>query len=386
MKNSKMAIAGVGAVTGYGWGRQNLWDGLMSSKPAATLVGGYGPNRDEEAWIARIPAGGDPSDGPSRFARAMRAAAREAIVDAGTRGWKPGRRVGLLHAVVLGDTEEWRDFYLTDNCHRRGRDYLSLMPSTPMSLLMQEFDFHGPAMNVSAMCTSGNAGMLTAKMWLDTDTVDDVVLVTTDLSATPENSEHFVKLGVAVIDAEPLDVCRPFQQGSRGFGGGEASVGFVLSKGVDRAYADVLGGAMSHDAFHVTSVNPDHREVFRCFREGLANAGIAPADVRYINAHGPGTKQCDAAEAAVLDDMFDSRPQIYSVKPLTGHCQAAASAVEIASAVLGYEHGVIPAPPIVAEAHPRLLDGKTAMVDGITVKSSLGMGGHNSTVVLAPAG
>lgn len=385
MSENKMAIAGVGAVTGYGWGRDCLWKGMMSGKPAASLVGGYGPNRRDDAWLARIPSGGSPTDGASRFARAMRAAAREAIADAGERGWTPGRRVGLLHAVVLGETEEWRDFYLADNGHRRNRDYLALMPSTPVSMLMQEFGFHGPAMNVSAMCTSGNAGLLTAKMWLDAGMVDDVVFVASDLSATAENVEHFVNLGVAVVDRDPLDACRPFQEGSSGFGVGEASVGFVLSNRSARPYADVLGGAMTHDAYHVTSVASDHKEVFRCVEDGLADAGVPAGEVRYLNAHGPGTAQCDAAEVDVLEQMFDSAPEIYSVKPLTGHCQAAASAVEVAAAALGYRHGVIPAPPTVASGHSRLLDGQTAMVDGITLKSSLGMGGHNSAVVLAPA-
>ena len=77
------------------------------------------------------------------------------------------------------------------------RDYLAMMPSTPMSTLMQEYGFHGPAMNVSAMCASGNAGLLTAKAWLDTGIVDDVVFVATDLSLTPENVRQFVRLGVA---------------------------------------------------------------------------------------------------------------------------------------------------------------------------------------------
>ena len=76
---------------------------------------------------------------------------------------------------------------------------------------------------------------------------------------------------------------------------------------------------------------------------------------------------------------------MYSIKPLAGHCQAAAAAVEVAAAALGYEHGVIAAPPIVAAAHPRLLDGVTPMDrTGITLKTSLGMGGHNSAVVLGP--
>lgn len=375
-------IVGLGAVTGYGWGAQSLWDGLVSGKPAADLYEGYGGGGS--AWLAMVPPGGDPQDGISRSARAMRAAAREALADAAARGWAPGPRVGLLHAVVVPEIEEWRRFYTTDKADRRVRDYLGLMPSTAVSLIMQEFDFHGPAMNVAAMCASGNAALITAKMWLDAGLVDDVLFIATDLSLTPENVEHFVKLGVAVVDAEPLDACRPFQEGSRGFPGGEASVSFVMSKRDGAPYTTVLGGAMTHDAFHLTSVDPSRTYVDACVRDALMAAQVESADVRYINAHGPGTAQCDAAEAGVLDEIFGGRPQIYSVKPLAGHCQGAAAAVEIAAAALGYEHGVIPAPPIVAKGHPRLLDGATPMEVGLTLKTSLGMGGHNSAVVLSP--
>lgn len=100
-----MCIGGIGAVTGYGWGREVLWDGLAAGEVAARQVPGHGPDRDREAWVARVPEGGDDADGPSRFARAMRAAAREAIGDATGRGWTAGRRVGLLHAIVLGEVD-----------------------------------------------------------------------------------------------------------------------------------------------------------------------------------------------------------------------------------------------------------------------------------------
>ena len=383
MADTVTNIIGIGAVTGYGWGAKPLWDGLLSSKPAAALHEGYGANGDG-AWLARVPAGGDERDGASRSARAMRYAAREALVDARDRGWTPGRRVGLVHAVVIPEIEEWREFYVTEGGQRKVRDYLALMPSTPVSMLMQENGFHGPAMNVSAMCASGNAGLITAKMWLDSGIVDDVVFIATDLSLTPENVEHFVKLGVAVVDVEPLDACRPFQAGSRGFAVGEASVSFVLSSRGDAAYTSLLGGAMTHDAFHVTSVDPARTHVDECVMDALQAAGVDATDVRYINAHGPGTQQCDTAEAAILDEIFDGKPQIYSVKPLAGHCQGAAAAVELAAAAMGYEHGMIPAPPTVAPGHRRLLDGPTPMVSGITLKTSLGMGGQNSAVVLAP--
>jgi 3-oxoacyl-[acyl-carrier-protein] synthase II len=379
-----VGICGIGVVSGYGWGREPLWDGLLSGKPAATVVPNLGRNPGDEVWAARVPDGGNPQDGQTRFARAMRASAREAIRDAGDRGWRPGRRVGLLHAVVLGEVDLWRDFYTTRGGELPVREYLALMPSTPMSTFMQEFGFHGPAMNVSAMCASGNAGLITAKSWLDAGLVDDVVFVATDLSLTPENVSHFVRLGVAITDAEPLDACRPFQQGSRGFIMGEASVSFVLSRRSDRPYAITLGGAMTHDAYHATSIDPGLSHVTACFEDALVNAGVPASAVRYLNAHGPGTAQCDLAEATVLDRMFPEDTEVYSVKPLTGHCQGAASAVEVAVTALGYDRGLVPAPPTVAPGHPRLLNGPSPISGGITVKSSLGMGGHNSVIVLAP--
>jgi 3-oxoacyl-[acyl-carrier-protein] synthase II len=107
------------------------------------------------------------------------------------------------------------------------------------------------------------------------------VFVATDLSLTPENVEHFVALGVAVVDTEPLDACRPFQDGSRGFAVGEASVSFVLSAGGDVPYASLLGGAMTHDAFHVTSVDPARTHVDDCVREALRMSGVNPGDVKF---------------------------------------------------------------------------------------------------------
>jgi 3-oxoacyl-[acyl-carrier-protein] synthase II len=383
MASQKIGIAGIGAVTGYGWGREALWEGLVGGKSACVPVPDYGPGLGEYSWIARVSDHGDPADGRSRFARAMRAAAREAIEDAGARGWRPGRRVGLVHAVVMGEVDLWRDFR-RDGGRRQLRDYLAQMPSTPMSTLMQEYGFRGPAMNVSAMCASGNAGLLTAKAWLDADIVDDVVFVATDISLTPEDVLHFVRLGVAIADAEPLEVCRPFQEGSRGFVMGEASVGYVLSSRSARPYALALGGAMSHDGHHVTSIDPELTQIRRCIEEAVGNAGVSAADLGYLNAHGPGTRQCDGAEARLLEELLPADAGIFSVKPLAGHCQGAAAAVEVAVTALGYDRGFIPAPPTVAAGHPQLLDGLTPVRDALTLKTSIGMGGHNSAVVLAP--
>jgi 3-oxoacyl-[acyl-carrier-protein] synthase II len=188
---------------------------------------------------------------------------------------------------------------------------------------------------------------------------------------------------VLVDDAPALDACRPFQEGSRGFAGGEASVAFVLTRRPVEAYASLLGGAMNHDGHHVTNLDPSHDHVSRVVTDALTSAQVEGYDIAYLNAHGPGTAQCDAAEAAVSAALLPNAA-LYSLKPLVGHCQGAAALVEVAGACLAYEHGTIPAPEAVAPGDPRLLSGPTPAKPGLTVKTSIGLGGHNSAVVLGP--
>jgi len=383
-RDAPMSITGVGAVTGYGWGAKHVWDGFMLGESAVQLRTGLDGFVDGgQAYVATISAEGERPGGPSRFMRAIRFAAREAIADATERGWQPGPVVGVVHSMVLGDVEMWRDYYRADPGQVGGRRWVQMMPGTVISMMMKENDFHGPAMAVTAMCASGNAGMLTAKSWLDSGICSDVVLLATDLSGIPENLRRFQDIGVAVLDLPPFEGCRPFQEGSRGFVGGEAAVAMVLSNRGEGAYADVLGGAMTMDAWSAVSIAPDLEQLFRCFNEALSTSGVDPSEVAYINAHGPGTAQCDAAEARVLDDLFPDAHGIFSVKPLTGHCQGAASAVELLATIYAFQSGYIPAPPLVAPGHPRLITGRTPRRRGMMVKSSIGLGGYNSAVVVA---
>jgi 3-oxoacyl-[acyl-carrier-protein] synthase II len=375
-------VCGVGAVTAYGWGRKRLWDGLASGESAVVASSGWADTLGHDvAYMGRI-TDVEHEDPRSRYARAMESAVDEAVEDAHDRGWRPGPVVGLIHAIVLGEVDAWREFYMERDRQLSKREYLQLMPSTILSTAMQRHDFHGPAMSVTAMCASGNAAMLTAKMWLDAGVVTDVVVVATDVSGTTDNIRHFVDLGVLFVDRPPFEACRPFQTGSKGFLLGEASVAFVVARQTEPAYLRVRGGAVTHDGFHVTSIDPTYTEIRRCFELALTDAGIDRGEVKYLNAHGPGTVQCDAAEAAMFDRMFPEAEGIFSVKPLTGHCQAASSAVEIAAACLAFETGAISAPRQVAPGHPRLLHDQTPRKPGIMLKSSIGMGGHNSVIVL----
>jgi 3-oxoacyl-[acyl-carrier-protein] synthase II len=133
-------------------------------------------------------------------------------------------------------------------------------------------------------------------------------------------------------------------------------------------------------------MDASHTEVIRCVAEAIDDAGVDPAEVGYLNAHGTGTEQCTAAETHFLEEIFGADiPHIYALKPLVGHCLAGAGAIELAGTLMGYERKQVPASRIVSTAHPRLLDGLTPLEGGLTLKTSMGMGGYNSAVVVGPS-
>lgn len=375
-----VGIVGIGAVTGYGWGVPALWDGLRSGRSSAAPLEFEG----FRGLAAMIPDGGDPEDSVTLFGRSLYGSGREAIADARARGWEPGERVGLLLCTSLGEVQGWRELYFEHGGRMRRRHYLQLLPSTAPSMLMAEYGFTGPSMNVGAACASGALGVILARQWLLSGFATDVVVSGTDLSVTQENAWNFEALGVLALDGPPEQACRPFQEGSQGFIAGEASAALVLTTrgGGARPYADVLGGALTHDAFHPIAIKPDGLQVAAAWSAAIDQAGLAPADVAYVNAHGSGTQLNDMVEAGVADALFPPETQLYSTKMLTGHGLGAGGALETAIASLAYERGEIPAAPLVAAANPRVLDGPTPRRPGPTLKSSIGMGGYNAAVVI----
>jgi 3-oxoacyl-[acyl-carrier-protein] synthase II len=372
-------IVGLGAVSGYGWGVDPLWRGLLSGKSAAQPI----VFEEFTGLAALVPDGGAEADSVTLFGRALYGAGREAVADAKARGWHPGARVGLILCTSLGEVQGWRELYYKHAGRVRRRHYLQLLPSTAPSMFMAEYEFSGPSMNVSAACASGAVGVITARQWLLSGFATDVIVIGTDLSVTEENAWGMSSLGVLATEGPPEQACRPFQEGSQGFIAGEASAALVVTARSDvERYADVLGGGLTHDAFHPIAIRPDGVRVAAAWSQAMVDAGVGPDEIAYVNAHGSGTLLNDTVEAGVADALFPASTRMYSTKMLTGHGLGAGGALETAIAALTYERGEIPAPALVASAHPRVLDGVTPRAPGPTLKSSIGMGGYNAALVV----
>jgi len=379
-ESQAVAIVGIGAVTGFGWGVKSLWDGLIAGNSAAELV-----EFDECASLAvLVPDGGDENDSITLFGRALYGSGREAVTDAKAHGWQPGKRVGFILCSSLGEVQGWRELYFTEARHYRRRHFLQLLPSTAPSMFMAEYGFKGPSLNAGAACASGAVGVILARQWLSTGFATDVIVSATDISVTPETAQHFIDLGVLVpAGLPPEQACRPFQEGSLGFIAGEASIALVLTNQPDTdPYVHVLGAGYTHDAFHPIAIKPDGIQVAAAWSDAIADAAVDINDIAYLNAHGSGTPLGDTVEAAVADALLAPHTKIYSTKMLTGHGLGAGGALETAVVALSYRTNAIPAPKLVATGHPRVLNGVTHRTPGATLKSSIGMGGYNAALVI----
>ena len=192
-------------------------------------------------------------------------------------------------------------------------------------------------------------------------------------------------------------VSMPFASDRDGFVMGEGAAVFILeswssaeARGAD-ILGEVLGGASNADAHHITAPAPGGRGAIACMREAMTEAGLDPADIKQVNAHGTSTPLNDAAEADAITEVFGAEAvPVVSTKGVTGHALGAAGALEAAAVLLSIEHRLIPPTATTTAADPEKsidLDTGTARewTPGPTISNNFGFGGHNGTIIIAPA-
>jgi 3-oxoacyl-[acyl-carrier-protein] synthase II len=379
-------IVGIGAVTGYGWGMPVLWSGLLSGHSAARPHTGLGGRFPDPCWMVRIPDGGDPEHGSTRYARAVAAAADEAIADARARGWRPGERVALLHCTTGADRELWRERYLDPDVHNPRRRFVQQVWTTPGALVMRRHGFHGPYLVLSAACSSALHAIAMGQRLIATGDATDVVVTSGDVGYDGEEIGLFARLNALVHDSPPEQVCRPLQAGTRGFVIGEATGALVLSSSdrTARPYLRLRGSALSNDAYHPIAIEPSFKHVIATVDTALGHAGLAAQDADFYAAHGTGTEQCNDADEFVVE-YLGKQAVCYGFKSMLGHAMGTAPLLETLITARSYVEGMLPATMPVAEAHPQLARGHLAHPGGVTLQLGLGFGGNIAVAVFDSA-
>ena len=274
-----------------------------------------------------------------------------------------------------------------------------MMANATAGLVAMRHGFRGPAASIATACASGASSIAAGVELIRSGRADVVVAGGTEAAITPTALAAFARMAaLSTRNDDPAKASRPFDRDRDGFVMGEGAGILVLESeahAADRG-APTLGVLAGHgascDAHHITSPSPDGAGAIACMREALADAGIGPADVTHVNAHGTSTPLNDATEARALAVVFGpDGPPVTATKGSTGHLIGAAGAVEAVLGLLAAATGTVP--PIANLMAPDegvgidlVRGGPRSVVPGPVLSNSFGFGGHNVSLVLSPAG
>jgi len=245
----------------------------------------------------------------------------------------------------------------------------------------------GPANVVSTACSSSAKAFSAAWRMIEAGLIDAAVVGGVDsLCLTTLYGFHSLQL----VSAAP---CRPFDAARDGISIGEAAAFALLERlpdSVDAGAVLLTGSGESSDAYHMSSPHPQGRGARAAMEQALAAAGLAPADIDYINLHGTGTPSNDAAEGCAVSGLFGPRVTASSTKGATGHTLGAAGALEALICALGLTHGLLPAGANTVDLDPAveldyLLASREAPRLRRALSNSFGFGGSNCSLVLERA-
>ena len=378
-------ITGVGVVSAAGCG---------VAASLRTLRRGIRPDPAPRAFPAfAVPrpmfaAAGDHPDDDRTFHLA-RAAAREALADAGLEALPAGFRLG----VCLGTTVacQLNDIGFYDAYRKTGAPPLDAVDRFAAGSLAERVaravGATGPVMTPVNACTSGTDALGVALDWLRTDRCDAVLAGGADeLSAIPASGFH----ALGLTSPEP---CRPFDRDRQGLNLGEGAGILVLERAASaarRGRAAALaatGFGAAADGYHLTSPHPDGLGLDLAIRAALADANLDAAAIDFINAHGTATRENDRIEGQVLGRRFGPAPRVVSTKGYTGHALGAAGGIEAVFTALALREGWIPPSAGFAtrdEAIPFApLTALTPVVGRHALSTALAFGGNNAALVLS---
>ena len=390
MARRRVAVTGLGVVATCGVGTDAFWDGLCGPAPEGhRVVHDFDPTPHFEN-----PKEVRRSDRCTQFAIA---AADMALEQAGALTAEPSRKGVFIGTGIGGiQTLEEQILVMAEKGARRVSPFLvpMMMPNAAPAAVSMKHGFQGPAENTCTACAAGTHAVANAARLIAHGRCDVVL--------AGGSEAPFVDAAVAgftnMTAFSSVGISRPFDAERDGFVMGEGA-GVLCLEEWEMAEArganilgEVLGGASTADAHHITAPSPGGVGAITCMRLALEEAEVDASQVRHVNAHGTSTPLNDMAEAVAMAEVFGADgPKVTSTKGITGHALGAAGAIEAVAVVLAMQKGLIPPTAGHATPDPEMPDidivsGAPAPWEpGISMSNSFGFGGHNGSIVLGPA-
>ncbi|MCA9671522.1 MAG: beta-ketoacyl-[acyl-carrier-protein] synthase family protein [Myxococcales bacterium] len=373
-----MAIRGIGVVSALGEGREALSHALRSASCGVTRHERFAGAPFTSAFAGA--AGITPREDVARDVQLAREAAARCIADAGVEHTAL-RDVAVVLGVGAGgggEPIELRDPPV-------GARLLGERPARVTDIVADELGFDGPRLSLMTACSSSATALGVALDLLRSGRARWA------LAGGVEPLSRLTYGGFSALRALDPAPCRPFDRTRAGLNLGEAAAMMLLERADVLAPDDLalLGYGTSADAHHMTAPHPEGRGAAAAMSAALRDAGLAPAQVDYVNAHGTATQRGDAAEAAALRTVFGDHPVVVSsTKGATGHTLGAAGALECSICAVALREGFFP-PTVGLESLDACADGldivRGAAREGaprVALSNSFAFGGTNTSVVL----
>jgi len=269
-----------------------------------------------------------------------------------------------------------------------------MMPNAAGAAISMHYGLQGPNETITTACAASTHAIGYAARLIAWGMIDACVTGGSESAACPIGVASFGNMTALTSSGNS----RPFSPDRDGFVLGEGAAVLMLEEweaAVARGaniVGEVVGAASNADAHHITAPAPGGTGAIKCMQLALHDAGLVPADIRQINAHGSSTPLNDAAEAAAVTAVFGAGAvPVTSTKGVTGHALGAAGALEAAAVLLSMEHSLIPPTAGTTQLDDGfeidlVMGAARPWTPGPTISNSLGFGGHNGAIVLAPAG
>ncbi len=409
MSKKRVVVTGMGIVSCFGDDVEAFYKALLEGKSGVSLIERF-PCDEYPTKIAGTIKDFEPGDyvDPKTLRRMdpfihyALVAGKKAVESSGLDLEKIDlERAGVLIGSGMGGMlsfEQGVETVMTKGYRRQSPFFIpSIITNMAGGLLAIELGLRGPNYAVSTACASGNHAILSAVNHIRLGHADIMICGGSEAAITPIGLTSFIACkAVSKENDFPEKASRPWDTGRSGFVMGEGCGALVIEslesaqKRGATILAEILGGAVGCDAYHMTDPRPDGSGAASCVKKALEDAEVSKEEIGYVNAHGTSTPVGDAAEVAALKSVFGDHMKnlkMNSTKSMTGHCLGAAAAIEAIATIQALRTGKL---------HPTInLDNPDPCVEGIdcvagaaqdwdgdtALSNSFGFGGHNSCVV-----
>lgn len=404
----RVVVTGMGAVTPIGIGVENFWNGIKNNQVGIQIIDRFDPTEFKAKVAAQVNDFNpkdymDPKSAKrmDKFCQYAVAAAKEAVEDANLcMENEDPYLVGVSIGSGVGSLEqaEVNAIKLKEKGPSRINPLLvpELITNMAAGNVSIAIGAKGKSINVVTACATGSHSIGEAFRSIQCGDADVMVAGGTESCITPLGVGGFAALTALSTSEDPMCASRPFDKDRDGFVMGEGA-GVVILETLEHAqarnakiYAEIVGYGATSDAYHITSPAEDGAGAARAMTNAMKEAGITPAQVDYINAHGTSTHHNDLFETRAIKLAFGKEAgnvKISSTKSMIGHLLGAAGAVEFITCVKSINDGYVH-PNVGLKETEEELDLNYVKDQGISMdvtyamSNSLGFGGHNACVIV----